>query len=80
VTTTMRVEARHITVRGHEGYGYCKDQWREQRLIKRWKLWGVTIWRRVIGTEIVPSHVWIVWGTIGDQSGWKSRFAEYIWR
>jgi len=74
ITTETTVQRVFWTRWGREGYGYCKDQGQYYSKIKRWKWRGVTIWKREIDREEIPSHVWISWGALGfDSSGWKSR-------
>ena len=59
------------------GSGYCLDQGTTQTLVKRWRLLGLPIWMKVLGTESVPSFVTLEVGTLGS-TNWRSHFAEYI--
>ena len=61
------------------GSGYCADQTEYQCLMKRWKLWGFTVWKREIDRETIPSHVSISMGCFGDYTGdWVSKFRDHI--
>lgn len=66
MTTTLLVESYRR-----------EDGQRMQRLVKRWKVGPLTVWRKNLGEEEVPGYVEISVGAFGDTSGWVSRFAPF---
>lgn len=78
IKSNLVVKSYTVTI-GRDNWGRCKDQWREQQLIKQYFLCGILVWQREIDKEIVPNHVWISFCTLGfDSSNWRSKFAQYI--
>lgn len=79
LTTELLVQAQFWKHRGREDFGYVEAQGKQYLLIKRWKWRGFTAWTRVMGTEEVPTYVWISSGALGFYDGpWKSKFAAYF--
>ena len=77
LTNQTTVESQFWRVRGRESYGYVESQGKRNALIKRWKWRGITVWRRVIDVEEVPSSVWISAGALGFYDGpWRSKFSN----
>jgi hypothetical protein len=76
-TVEIKVERRNWIRRGHESHGYCEEQGSYQMLVKRWKLLGVTICKKILDTEEIPGHVLIEVGALG-RTVWKSKFAQYF--
>lgn len=67
------------------GSGYCKEQNKFNRKIKRLKIFGITVVKYVMEYELVPSHVWLSTATLGyDESGWTSKWKDhpnfYTWK
>lgn len=79
ITSEIRVERYDWTRYSKQcprGSGYCEDQGSYQLLVKRWKCWGITIWKRVLDREDIPMHVLVELGSIGTCS-WTSKFQPY---
>lgn len=56
------------------GSGYCADQGEYLRLMKRWSLFGVTVWVCELDREDIPAHVVIRRACLGaDPGGWTTR-------
>lgn len=69
VTTELSVAAYFWKRVGREGSGCVEDQGKRNILVKRWKWRGLTLWKRVIDTEDVPTQVWVDSGTLGFYDG-----------
>lgn len=69
---------RRYSKRAPRGSGYCEDQGERYLLIRRWKLHGITVWRREVDCEEIPAHVWIHASIGGYYGEWKSKFQHII--
>lgn len=49
----------------------------EQRLVRRWYLFGLRIWTTVLDTEEVPAWAEIQLAALGSTE-WESKFKEYM--
>lgn len=80
VVTKISVERRDFIRYDREnprGSGYCAEQWTEQRLVKRWNLFGVCVWKKVLDSERVPAWAVIQEGCLGG-TDWRSKFVAYL--
>jgi hypothetical protein len=64
---------------GYErGSGYCLEQNKFNRMVKRIKLFGKTIFKYVMEYELIPLHVWISSCALGyHTSDWRSKWASH---
>lgn len=76
-TVETKVERHNWIYRGRESYGYCEDHGSYQLLVKRWKFFGFTVWKKIVDREEIPSHVLIEIGALGG-TNWKSKFSKYF--
>jgi hypothetical protein len=83
VSTEISFDSIFITTynqfgRGSHGSGYCKEQNRYNRMVKKIKIFGFKIWSYVMEYELVPTDVWVSRGALGyDDSGWKSKWSSH---
>ena len=66
LTNRLRVKGfgSHITFSGH------------QELVREYRLFGVKIWTKILDREEIPQYALISVACLGDESGWKSKFAH----
>ena len=60
-----------------EGSGYCLKQWTKQKLVKKYRIFGLVFWTEVLDVEDVPEFAVIEKAAFGE-TRWKSKFTEHI--
>ncbi len=75
LSVTYTIERRAKSINGGEISIANADKLFYRALVQNHKLFGLTIWRRVIGREYEPRHVWIAMLCHGFYAGqWESAF------
>ena len=75
--TDTRVERHRIAVRDRDGqHGYVEDQIEVQRLVRRTRVLGIVVCKRVLDEEVIPAWWLVQVGATGDRSGWRSKFVK----